>query len=436
MDAHAWEEQDRAKHEEANYQRSLSRARTGEGILASLQGHEAQAGPIAEAEQVTYERNLQRARERAVEGIGALARGGPAQARRPYLVGEKGPELMVPDQSGTVIPNNKLKMLARKPVPRLRGGRVYAGGEPEASALTAARREPGERAAAMRAPDLAKADLELGAPTSYAGGAGAPMPVSVVRGMRTTYTNPAPSNEGGGYNPNPSQNDQEFSTPVLAQQAFNRGQLNQDLALAKRPGMTPNMPALTEKYGAYVPPEGPKIEAVASADPTGERTYRLSQAKVQEATAAGEELGAAKAAFHTNFVGEHGEPDSKNPGSFKKPADPNLSRIYEEGKALIHTGMDPKAAYETIKPKIHEHYYTPDNVDKALDLIAQQTGQPVTKQWRANALAGTPEAKAVLYPFIKKAVQQVKPGFWASARKNVVSPAGPSGPSNLDYLAQ
>jgi phage-related minor tail protein len=37
-----------------------------------------------------------------------LAMGGPAQAGQPYIVGEKGPELFVPKNAGTVIPNNKL----------------------------------------------------------------------------------------------------------------------------------------------------------------------------------------------------------------------------------------------------------------------------------------------------------------------------------------
>jgi lambda family phage tail tape measure protein len=41
-------------------------------------------------------------------GIPGLAAGGPAQAGKPYMVGEQGPELFVPKQSGTVIPNNKL----------------------------------------------------------------------------------------------------------------------------------------------------------------------------------------------------------------------------------------------------------------------------------------------------------------------------------------
>lgn len=37
-----------------------------------------------------------------------LAKGGPAKAGQPYIVGEEGPELFVPNQSGMVIPNNKL----------------------------------------------------------------------------------------------------------------------------------------------------------------------------------------------------------------------------------------------------------------------------------------------------------------------------------------
>ena len=41
-------------------------------------------------------------------GITPLATGGPAEAGHPYLVGEKGPELMVPRASGTIVPNHAL----------------------------------------------------------------------------------------------------------------------------------------------------------------------------------------------------------------------------------------------------------------------------------------------------------------------------------------
>ena len=39
---------------------------------------------------------------------GLLANGGPASANVPYIVGERGPELFVPNTSGVVIPNNAL----------------------------------------------------------------------------------------------------------------------------------------------------------------------------------------------------------------------------------------------------------------------------------------------------------------------------------------
>lgn len=41
-------------------------------------------------------------------GVQGMASGGPITAGKPYLVGEVGPELIVPGQSGTVIPNNQL----------------------------------------------------------------------------------------------------------------------------------------------------------------------------------------------------------------------------------------------------------------------------------------------------------------------------------------
>jgi hypothetical protein len=41
-------------------------------------------------------------------GLGFLAKGGPAKAGSPYIVGEQGPELFVPGISGTVVPNSKI----------------------------------------------------------------------------------------------------------------------------------------------------------------------------------------------------------------------------------------------------------------------------------------------------------------------------------------
>ena len=44
---------------------------------------------------------------------GARAEGGPVMPNRPYLVGEQGPELLVPSSSGTVIPNDVTQAMAR-----------------------------------------------------------------------------------------------------------------------------------------------------------------------------------------------------------------------------------------------------------------------------------------------------------------------------------
>jgi hypothetical protein len=41
-------------------------------------------------------------------GLTPRAAGGPVSTGKPYLVGERGPEIMVPSGSGTIIPNNKI----------------------------------------------------------------------------------------------------------------------------------------------------------------------------------------------------------------------------------------------------------------------------------------------------------------------------------------
>ena len=46
--------------------------------------------------------------ERFLAGLNFRALGGPVNAGEPYVVGERGPEIMVPGASGTVVPNNKI----------------------------------------------------------------------------------------------------------------------------------------------------------------------------------------------------------------------------------------------------------------------------------------------------------------------------------------
>ncbi len=53
------------------------------------------------------------------EGIPGLAKGGKAKSNQPYLVGEEGPELMMPDGSGTVIPAHELALLSPETIKAL-----------------------------------------------------------------------------------------------------------------------------------------------------------------------------------------------------------------------------------------------------------------------------------------------------------------------------
>ena len=41
-------------------------------------------------------------------GFGKAATGGPVGKDKPYLVGERGPEMFVPNSSGRIIPNNQM----------------------------------------------------------------------------------------------------------------------------------------------------------------------------------------------------------------------------------------------------------------------------------------------------------------------------------------
>jgi hypothetical protein len=46
--------------------------------------------------------------ERFLAGLNFRAKGGPVRPGEAYMVGEQGPEIMMPNSSGTIIPNNKI----------------------------------------------------------------------------------------------------------------------------------------------------------------------------------------------------------------------------------------------------------------------------------------------------------------------------------------
>lgn len=79
-----------------------------------------------EESQLEYERTGERPRRRTATMFPGLAKGGPV-TKKPYLVGEEGPELFVPNTSGRIIPNpqTQKKMKSKSLyIPRQYGGWV------------------------------------------------------------------------------------------------------------------------------------------------------------------------------------------------------------------------------------------------------------------------------------------------------------------------
>ena len=276
------------------------------------------------------------------------AAGGPVKGKRPYLVGERGPELMVPKQSGTIIPNHNLREIARA-IPRAGGGDVEAGGAP----------------------------------------------VEVIKGLNRTLAGGVPVAGRQGIYDRTSQRLQDFDTRV-AQKETDRKSL---------------------------------LQATANIDPTGARTANLTQAATIGAAADKVDMADAQKTYKDAFQKDHAigyTQDAVGTAKPIMPVDDNLNSIFLKGHGYVQAGTHtPEEAMQAIQPDLQKHYYTPENVDRALNAISQRTGQPITPQWRANAMSGTPEAMGALVPEIQKTLRQPKPGFWGSAVKNATTPANP-----------
>ena len=70
-----------------------------------------------------------RQQQRWARNIGFYAKGGPINKKKPYIVGEEGPELFVPNEAGTIIPNPKTqeRMKGMSLISRQYGGNVLPG---------------------------------------------------------------------------------------------------------------------------------------------------------------------------------------------------------------------------------------------------------------------------------------------------------------------
>ena len=125
------------------------------------------------------------------------------------------------------------------------------------------------------------AGAALGEPTSFRGGAGAPAPVAIMRGMRTTFQNPAADQgPGGGYVQTPGSSPQEYATPVQAGQAWNQGMRSAAVGEGDRRGFTTPEATLDAQYGGFRAPGQTTAEIQATKEGPGQQQERLMRGQL------------------------------------------------------------------------------------------------------------------------------------------------------------
>jgi hypothetical protein len=103
---------------------------------------------------------------------------------------------------------------------------------------------------------LATRAAEVGEPTSFRSGAGAPEPIAVMRGTATTFS--------PGRLPGHQFAEPEMATPLQAQQVWNRGMRGEAVATGDRRGFTTPEATLDTQFGGFRAP-GQTIEEVKAA---------------------------------------------------------------------------------------------------------------------------------------------------------------------------
>jgi hypothetical protein len=237
-------------------------------------------------------------------------------------------------------------------------------------------------------PQVAGRDAEVAANTVGVGEVGgfktegAPMPVEVVRGMKTTYTNPAPESGDGGYNPTPAQNTAEYATAPAARMAWNRGQADIEAAAADARGVTD--PGIAARHGTWKAPGTALAEVVASKEGPGatqerteksklfqlaqdekSRTEKLAQQK-EDVAEFNRQLQSSAFATHTPGKGLEFKPETEDLAKDAKAAE-NYAREFGWKEGLQHL----QERQTLRKYLMSQTKYTPDtNWHSVLDDLA------------------------------------------------------------------
>jgi hypothetical protein len=275
---------------------------------------------------------------------------------------------------------------------------------------------PWRNTGAFRQRTLAQQQLGLGArevgePSAWRGGAGAPAPVAIMRGTTTTYS--------PGRLPGRQFAEPETATPLEARQAWNRGMRSEAVATADRRGLTIPESTLTARYGAWRPAGQTLTETVPGKAKGVPELVGAQAALWREKAREGQELEKERTReragtnFRQNFIARYGPPPKEGTPAYR-----------DYYSALIHAQdlNNPQAGLEHYQESQSMRQLEPlVNADNLAALRTKVPGIRIPTEQELEILRQDPDAwrQVILHygPYLsqmqrQRATEATKPRPW------------------------
>ncbi len=116
--------------------------------------------------------------------------------------------------------------------------------------------------------------------------------------------------------------------------------------------------------------------------------------------------------------------------NFSLSKDPAVMALHQKVNRLVMQGVDPEEAYKTVAPELHKHYYTPENAYRAIQMMEEQKGSPLSDVMKQKLLSGSPEAMETMFPYVVAASRSQRGGVakWLSPAPALGANLAPSAP--------
>jgi len=184
---------------------------------------------------------------------------------------------------------------------------------------------------------------EVGEPTSFRGGAGAPEPIAVTRGTATTFS--------PGRLPGHQFAEPEMATPLQAQQKWNQGMRGEAVAAGDSRGFTVPEATLDTQYGGFRPSGqtleetkgGFHVEAASAANKNPASAAAAKIAEEKQAQAVKEKVGTD---FESRALKRYGV---YKEGKLTRPAEEHVLRDLDEAKDYAMEKGDPSAGHNYME---------------------------------------------------------------------------------------